>query len=361
MKATSGVHFIALDHVRALAAFLVFAWHFMHGATGYPVAFAFLPPVALAPLAVIDEGHTGVALFMTLSGYLFAKLLDGKAIVYRTFIWNRALRILPLLGCICIYYGVQDRRQGGSSLLYLRHLLDGIVLPVLPNGGWSLTIEFHFYLLLPLLLWLLRKASTALLTVAILAMLARCAVFLVQGDVQWIAYWTIFGRIDQFVLGILGFHHRDVFKDRHLPVALMLAGFSLFYWTFDRSGGFYGIDSKASDRAVWIFMPTVEGAFYAACIAWYEQSFSLTGPVSNLVGIVGTCSYSIYLLHFFWVFDASRFVADHFMHLDNFYVALAWSALCYLLMVPVAYLSYRYVESPFLRLRRPYIWRMPPQ
>jgi len=29
-------------------------------------------------MALLDEGHTGVALFMTLSGYLFAKLLDGK-------------------------------------------------------------------------------------------------------------------------------------------------------------------------------------------------------------------------------------------------------------------------------------------
>lgn len=83
MRSSSGAHFIALDHVRALAAFIVFAWHFTHAANDYPVAFDYVP--ALFPFSILDEGHTGVALFMTLSGYLFAKLLDGKSIDYRAF------------------------------------------------------------------------------------------------------------------------------------------------------------------------------------------------------------------------------------------------------------------------------------
>jgi len=31
---------------------------------------------------------------MTLSGYLFAKLLDGKRIKYGSFLWNRFLRLV---------------------------------------------------------------------------------------------------------------------------------------------------------------------------------------------------------------------------------------------------------------------------
>src|SRR5262245_55679152 len=95
MRSSSGEHFVALDHVRALAAFLVFCWHFLHGVNGEPIAFEFFP--AFVPLTVLDEGHTGVALFMTLSGYLFAKLLDGRRVHYPRFVWNRCLRLLPLL------------------------------------------------------------------------------------------------------------------------------------------------------------------------------------------------------------------------------------------------------------------------
>lgn len=66
MRSSSGEHFIALDHVRALAAFMVFAWHFTQAANGYPVPFEYVP--ALFPFSLLDAGHTGVALFMTLSG-----------------------------------------------------------------------------------------------------------------------------------------------------------------------------------------------------------------------------------------------------------------------------------------------------
>ena len=101
MKSSSGEHYIALDHVRAFAAFQVFTWHFLHGMyffqgiEGTPIPYAYVP--TLFPLSLLTQGHTGVALFMTLSGYLFAKLLDGKQVSYPAFFWNRALRLFPLL------------------------------------------------------------------------------------------------------------------------------------------------------------------------------------------------------------------------------------------------------------------------
>jgi peptidoglycan/LPS O-acetylase OafA/YrhL len=86
---------------------------------------------------------------MTLSGYLFAKLLDGKDINYLSFFCNRALRLLPLLSLVLLIVGIRDYFGGGHHFLYLRKVLAGILLPVLPNGGWSVTVEFHFYLALP--------------------------------------------------------------------------------------------------------------------------------------------------------------------------------------------------------------------
>ena len=93
IKSSSGAHYIGLDHIRAIAAFLVITWHFIHAGHGYPVAFEGAPRIS--PFAILDEGHTGVALFMILSGCLFSKLLNGKKIIYTRFILNRARR--PIL------------------------------------------------------------------------------------------------------------------------------------------------------------------------------------------------------------------------------------------------------------------------
>ena len=64
MRSSSGAHFIALDHVRAIAVFMVIAWHLTHGRDGSPVPFGYVP--ILFPFSLLNEGHTGVALFMTL-------------------------------------------------------------------------------------------------------------------------------------------------------------------------------------------------------------------------------------------------------------------------------------------------------
>ena len=146
MRSSSGEHFIALDHVRALAAFMVFAWHFTHAANGYPVPFEYAP--ALFPLSILDEGHTGVALFMTLSGYLFAKLLDGKSIDYMAFLWNRVLRLAPLFVVLALIVGINKFIAGESIYSYVNSLARGALYPSLPNGGgrlrWSSTTTQFF-------------------------------------------------------------------------------------------------------------------------------------------------------------------------------------------------------------------------
>lgn len=173
MRSSSGAHFIALDHVRALAAFIVFTWHFTHAGNGYPVPFDYVPAPALFPFALLDEGHTGVALFMSLSGYLFAKLLDGKSIDYKAFIWNRVLRLLPLLVVVILIVGITRFVNGQSLPSYAYSIVKGVIAPSLPNGGWSITVEFHYYIILPLFLWMLAKSKLWPLSIIVAAIALR--------------------------------------------------------------------------------------------------------------------------------------------------------------------------------------------
>lgn len=333
---------------------MVFTWHFIHSDNGYPVRFDFVP--ALFPFSLLDEGHTGVALFMTLSGYLFAKLLDGKTIDYRAFLWNRALRLLPLLVVVILIVGVQTFVRGEGLSSYAYSIARGIYYPSLPNGGWSITVEFHYYVILPLFLWMLRKSKLLPISIVVGAMALRWFVYHRTGEIQELAFWTIIGRMDQFALGMLVYQFRAYLARRHFIAIGTIIAFALFYWYFDSQGGFLQNPSYPSPSSLWILLPTIEGAAYAVGIAWYESSFSpSTTGVSGFIGRIGAFSYSIYLLHFFVVFYAARFVHERIMDISDFYLACLWSAVFFLLMMPVGYVSFRFIEAPFLRLRKYYI------
>ena len=347
MKSSTGEYWLALDHVRALACLMVFAFHFMHGWAGVPVSNAGAP--AVFPLALFDEGHTGVALFMALSGYLFAKLLDGKRIAYGPFLLSRFFRLAPMLS-VAFALGFLAAIINGFSLSNFAYVvLVGPVLPTWPHSAWSITVEIHFYLLLPVLLYLTRRSPLSPLALIGAAILLRCLLTLAGYAAQDLAYWTIIGRIDQFLLGIFAFQFRDWLRGRHTVAAASALAFASFYWAFDALGGFVDFGET---NPLWIVMPSIEGAAYALMIAWYDSSFKPENRgLSKLAGKIGTWSYSIYLLHHFYVLKASRFIDTHVMDLSNFYVAFVWALITFLATLPIGWLGYRFVEQPFLRMR----------
>ena len=360
MKSSTGVHYVALDHVRMLAALLVFVWHFTHSAQGYPVLFEFVP--SLFPLAILDEGHNGVALFMTLSGYLFCKLLDGKKIRFGAFVWNRVLRLLPLLAVVVLLVAAEKMLLGIPLTGYTSLILTGFVLPTLPNGGWSITTEFHFYLLIPLFLWLFRRSMAFTLLLLFVAVMLRLFLYAQRGEVQTFAYFTLVGRIDQFAMGLVAYKMRRHLAGRHLLALIALIAFAVFYWLFDSWGGFYGMPSFPSPSPLWVIMPTIEGAAFGLGVAWYDNSFKpCPAGLSGFFGRLGEYSYSIYLLHYFVVFRAAHIIHTRVMDISNFYVACLWALVLFLLMMPLWHLSFKYIEKPFLKLRRRYIVQGEPE
>ncbi len=354
MKSSSGAHYIGLDHIRALAALMVFVWHFVHSNTGMPISYAYVPEFPL--FSLFEEGHTGVALFMVLSGYLFAKLLNGKKVDVKFFLFNRALRLLPLLMLVIVIVGVQKWVAGENILSYTQLVVEGAIYPTLPNGGWSITVEFHFYLLLPVFLWLLAKSKWGPLILVVAALILRYCLWATQGEVQWFSYWTIVGRIDQFALGMVFYYCRGWIKGRHVLALATAVWFVAFYHYFNVRGGYFHMPSYPSPSRLWVIIPTMEALGYGLLITWYDNSFQhSTQGVSKWLGRIGEYSYSIYLLHFFVVFQAAGWVSEYIMPLHNFYQALLWGLVGFLLMLIPAYFSYRFIELPFLKFRRGYI------
>jgi rhamnosyltransferase len=131
--------------------------------------------------------------------------------------------------------------------------------------------------------------------------------------------------------------------------------FASFYWYFESIGGFYEAPSYPSPYPIWIILPTVEALFFSSLIAYYDTSFVLRDSgLSALIAKIGAYSYSIYLTHYFYVF----WLGDVFFSLfqtRNFYAAVLGGLVCFLFAAALASFSYRYVELPFLQLRRKYV------
>ncbi len=354
MRASTGEYFVGIDHLRAIAAFLVFSWHFLHVNDG---ALSALPgTLDFFAFSIFAEGHTGVSLFMVLSGYLFAKLTLGKTINYANFITARAWRLLPLLILVCLVKVIHDFVMLGpeKGVEQILRVAQGVVLPTLPNGGWSITIEFQFYLLFPLIILLERRRAYSSLAIIAYLIVVRVliAVFDLGPPAVNFMYWSIIGRIDQFILGIIfAYYGHDLARRHGVALTALLALLFSYHW-FDRAGGFYG--SKEFPD-IWLFSIPFEGLLYATLITYYDRSFKFTSTgFSGVVARVGEASYSIYLLHFFVVFAMADFINDNITAIDNIYKGMLFSFLCFIPTVFIGWVSYRRFERYWFRFRPRY-------
>jgi len=295
-----------------------------------------------------------VALFMTLSGFLFAKLVGNHGIDFPNFLWSRAVRLGPLLA-VCIAAWVIIAWLAGAPLP-LSDILGGFVFPTWPRGTWTISIELQFYLLFPLLLLLFRRHGPFMLIAVVAgAMLLRFDWWRTYGEAQHIAYWTIFGRIDQFVFGMLFALvsiRRNVLS---IVTATAFAAFLVLWTELDRMGGYTHFGDAASPSPLWIVLPAVEAITWGSLIAWYDgASFKMPAWLDRALAKVGEWSYSIYLLHFFPAVLLRNVFWDH-ASIGNFYLALIVANLAFLAFLPVAGLSYNYFEKFFLAYRRRYL------
>ena len=61
------------------------------------------------------------------------------------------------------------------------------------------------------------------------------------------------------------------------------------------------------------------------------------------------------MLHFFVVAQMFEFVNSHIVNLANINLCILFSAISFLFMVPIGYLSHRFIEMPFMNYRTRYV------
>jgi len=361
-------YFPALTGLRGVAAAAVLCFHLWPyvggprlrlGGTGYAY-----PLDALAAC-----GYLGVDLFFVLSGFLLA--LPFLAAVrgertwpsLATFFVRRARRVLPALWVQIALLFVLGLVLTGSMPFGLRTaLLHGLFLQHLVKEPgeinslyWTLPIEWWFYFTLPLAAMAFRYARWWLLLAAVLlgVLLFRlqCHDWLWEG--RWevgFSYKAIVhlrARYDQFFLGVLAawFHLATArgWRWRGAVAAIGLLGLLALLPSIAARGDlFFKADYP------WLLVHySVVGSLLAALVygaaggvRWLEALFA-----NRVVNWLGLVSYSLYLWHnpiLDLVHRMHGFDPDH---------RLLGAALALAAILLVSWLSYRFVERPFLRTR----------
>jgi peptidoglycan/LPS O-acetylase OafA/YrhL len=356
MKGIQAPYLERLDHLRFFAAALVVLFHFFH---------SYAPDLrANNPLmSLIDEGHTGIGLFMVISGFVFTWIAREREVGYAPFVFSRFVRIYPLftfavfLQLMISTYN-EERNYGFLALLgwLMPFRSETVPLSQYFVQLWTIWVEFQFYLLFPFLhAFALRYGQRYLIALLGLFILTRALVFLATGSVRFLAYETIFGRMDQFLIGMLAAHlylRRPGMAANPLWLAAAVALAVMGVHAFSRYVGYTDLQHPA-----WIVWTTVEALLWAGVlVAYLNARIAIPRQLERALAALGATSFSIYVMHNLVIAVLKRQVGLLPIGADTFTQAL-WTGLLLALpaVLALAALTYFLIERPFLGFRRRYV------
>lgn len=367
--------FVGPDALRALAILLVMLVHI---------------PVEATPsflVAVREYAWLGVDIFFVLSGYLigtqlFKEISANGQIAFRSFYLRRAFRIFPaffiVLGALALFPVLRDTPNMQSLWSFATFTVNFGFDPREGNAfsqAWSLCVEEHFYLMLPLILLLFRKRlgvkSTICLAVSLVAvgMMIRFALW--EGEVRQLVeaakfreafatylrdvYYPSYTRIDGLLFGVLlaaaRFYRPEDYR-RHvhpgvavpLGLGLVVGALVLFSMRGPLEGANVFPVFQAEPGAVLGF-PMISIGIALLLGAMLDLEPFLKRIAIPGAATVATLSYSLYLTHkSAFHLDRMLFGKENLQGNTGFLVYLITS-------FAVAAVLWFLVERSFLRIR----------
>jgi peptidoglycan/LPS O-acetylase OafA/YrhL len=360
-------HYIALDGLRGLAVLLVFARH------------AFLT-THLHSLSVQvigwlgSGGWLGVDLFFVLSGFLITGILIDSLNTnryFKNFYIRRSLRIFPLFyGVLLVCFvltpvlHLQWRLGHLSFLFYCQNIAMNLnpslrdVLPALNlEHFWSLAVEEQFYMLWPLTIFLLREPKKIMrfsLSMIGVALVLRCVllwVFPSETTMDWI-YCELPTHADGLFMGAFLAAGLRTWKLEKLSsrlrwpvyfsgagaIAVVAVSRSVDFHTFLMSSVGYTISAL------------LFSGLLLKCLLPTSVAFRVFS--TRTLRFFGRYSYGIYVYHLLFtpILSSVLYWLQARTH-SRMTGAMLYLAFWFVASIAVAMLSYKYFESPLLRLK----------
>jgi peptidoglycan/LPS O-acetylase OafA/YrhL len=352
-----------LDHLRALAIFSVFLFHYSILIGGTPQWLS----------SHSRFGWTGVDLFFVLSGFLissqlFSQIKRGQIISIKDFYIKRFFRIFPAFWVtIAIYLWVPffHEKEALPSVWRFLTFTQNFGLDISKYGSfshaWSLCVEEHFYLFLPLILVLLQAANSVkksyrlIIALFILGIIIRYYCYNhfyipesedENGWVNWYKYiyYPTYNRLDGLLVGvsIAGIYH-------FLPDLwgkISRYGNLFFLLSLIPLGGAYFICKDESTFISSIFgFPLIALGYGLLVVAAISPTSFLYRLQSRFTTLVATASYSVYLTHKGIIHVTNELLAGLNLNGNLMFFICILTCLLGALLLNLA------IEKPFMKLR----------
>ena len=375
--AAAPLHLAFLDALRGWAILMVVMVHVGQGrSTILMITPGFSPAVPDIVLpywlrAITDGGGNGVTLFFVVSAFsLSLGLLGGHGAHWRGYAWRRFLRIAPMFYLAGAFYllwtGLAPRAGAPNGIAWwtipltaiFMHVWSPAAVNLVVPGGWSVWVEAQFYLILPALLALTRRIRSlvwlgALATLGLVGahLLYLVVSYLHLSSVEFRLFWPGHQLVN-FPWGILAVlvlrRHGEALRARATtiaPVALDTISIGLFGFmllVLSRAGS-----SHPNWGAQMLFAPCAAGL--CVLLALRPARVLVNAPLAAL----GRVSFSLYLVHFVML-GPGLAVARALLPADAAPLVVLGTSygLVLLFSVPIAALTFAWVETPFIALGR---------
>ena len=304
---------------------------------------------------ISNNGWMGVDLFFVLSGFLITGILiDTKQSegYFKNFYARRSLRIWPLYYSLLLFmfvivpilrpseaHAVFDSRSSPwwAYLAFLQNFLVSIpAMAIGPLGvTWSLAVEEQFYLFWPLVVRFSTEAQLRWIAVASICLSPPLRLYLWQHHVN--IYSNPFCRLDGLMSGaLLALLLRS---ERFLPLRYLKQVWIIFLVSVPLALVIGNLHTR------WlVFSLTAAASASFIYLALFSNQRWLRVLLTNrFLVYTGTISYGIYLLQKIPLDVAKT------LHLEDHPLAFVITTAATYTM---AALSWKYLERPFLRLKR---------
>ncbi|WP_082555871.1 acyltransferase family protein [Pseudomonas sp. Root329] len=344
-----------LDHLRFIAASMVIFYHCF--TDNFGLGHSTYNPL----LGLVEQGHMGVGLFMVLSGYLLTKIASGKELNYFDFIKNRVIRIYPLyifcvLIMLCGWSSEYSFTQALSMFFPFVNALQGVQLPMFAHL-WTIAVEFQFYLIFPfLVLFLDRSGSRFIIGMLVLTIFFKYLMWFKIGSVTNVAYMTLLGRIDQFLIGMAAAYlAKKYISKNQISTSWLVAAIAVSASIISIFCGHKGLIGMNQSWGM-AFWPSIEAVMWAILIVSYSHArIRIPEALDVSLARLGQLSFSMYCMHYVVI----PFTNSHFVDLGAARggvadILMQTAFLTVPAIIIFSMLTYGVIEKPFFSLRSKY-------